>query len=72
MVEEFLAPGEIEAFKPGDLVKLREVFNALKGDAAYQDEPEKLKRLARTIVALYKAITKEPDKLVEILRDPVE
>ncbi|WP_075293315.1 hypothetical protein [Pararhizobium arenae] len=71
MVEEYLLPGEIVVFTAEDRAKLQSVFDALREDSAYENEPEKLKRLARTIVALYQAITKEPAKLVEILRHPV-
>jgi hypothetical protein len=71
VVEEYLTPDELAAITGEDRARLATVFDALRMDIAYQNEPEKLRRLARTIVALYKGITKDTDKLVEILRHPV-
>lgn len=69
MVSEYLKPQEESVFTSNDLAAMQTVFNTLKVHTVYQDHPEKLHDLARSIFAAYKTTSKEPNNLIRILRD---
>jgi hypothetical protein len=70
MVSEYLKPQEESVFTSNDLAAMQTVFDALKVHIVYQDHPEKLHDLARSIFTAYKTTSKDPNSLIRILRYP--
>lgn len=70
MVREYLQATEETIFSSADLAVMRDVFDTVKDSGAYEDHPEKLQALARTIFALYKTVSEEPERLIQMLHDP--
>ncbi len=46
---------------------MESVFEKLKLETVYRGNPENVRRLARSIIALYKSVARDPEKLVQIL-----
>lgn len=70
MVSPYMQSQEESVFTSDDLAAMQTAFDTLKVHAAYREHPEALHTLARSIFALYKTTSQEPDRLIEILRRP--
>ncbi len=70
MFSEYLLKQEEGALSNGDMEVLELVFETLKVENIYHEHPEKLHTLARSVLALYRHVSQDPAKLIQILRHP--
>ncbi|KQT04717.1 MULTISPECIES: hypothetical protein [unclassified Rhizobium] len=66
-MREYLTSTEKIELSESDLMIMESVFEKLKLETVYRGNPENVRRLARSIIALYKSVARDPEKLVQIL-----
>ncbi len=66
-MREYLTSTEKIELSESDLMIMESVFEKLKLETVYRENPGNVRRLARSIIALYKTVARDPEKLVRIL-----
>jgi len=66
-MREYLTSSESIELSESDLLIMEGVFEKLKLETVYRENPHNIRRLARSIIALYKTVARDPEKLVQIL-----